>query len=183
MEDFRTRALIKLYRKSKSKRALDVLIKNHTAAIHSVIKNFSTKNFSYHEMLSLSHNILLTVIDDFDLRYKIKFNTYFMNILKFRIIDELRKHLHNIYHFDDNISYNSHPCSTSDVQINFENEELKKNLIEAITKLPKDQQIIVAYIYEGGSQKDLANQTGFSQSYINQLYKKGLSKLKQMLIV
>lgn len=178
MLDSNTRKLIKLYRSTGSKKALEVLLLNHQNSIHFSINKTPRilERFEREDLISFGNDILLKAIDEFDLRRKIKFNTYFIQILKFRFIDELRK-LKTTIEYED---YFDEPQQEEN-PFSFEDEELKILLIDSISTLPRTQQIVMGMIYQGTKHKDIAQQCGVSSSRISIIYQSALKNLKNKL--
>lgn len=162
--------------KTGSKKALDVLINNHQQGLHYAIQNIPRNLIDYDFQFSIANTVLLNCINfDFDVENKIKFNTYLINIVKFRVIDEIRKEKNNV---------NIENVSTADsfnLINSFEDNEMKEILYDSIPKLERTLQIIIGCKLQGISNKEIANQTDVSECFISILYKKALLDLKQLL--
>jgi RNA polymerase sigma factor (sigma-70 family) len=179
MIDINTKKLIRHYRRTKSRLALEILVRNHIPLIHKAIKDLPKNVIQYDDQISIANDILLKSIHkDFDLRRKIKFTTYLMNIIKFRVIDEIRRIKINRNYAPEFLEHNS----TSDVSEEIEKKELKDKLISAIPKLPSTQQIIFGCKLQGMKNKEIAAQAMVSQSLISIESRNALSALKRMLM-
>jgi DNA-directed RNA polymerase specialized sigma subunit len=138
MEDCNTRKLISLYRRTGSKKALFVLVNNHQNSLHYAIQSIPHNLIDYDSQFSIANTVLLNCINfDFNVKNKIKFNTYLINILKSKVIDKIRKEKKNVN--IDNLS----AVSSNDLINSCEDSELKEKLFECIPKLNRTLQIII----------------------------------------
>lgn len=172
MTDEHTRKLIKLYRKTKSRTALEVLLRNHQAAIYKVSSELPHNFIDMDEKLQLGRILIQEAIHKFDLRRKTKFNTYLMTFLKHRLLDEIRKRVRrSAGELHDNIG--------QDPDTTFEDEEIKELLHQKIAELPYNERIVILLEMEGMKLVEIAKQAGVTVSRISQLRTKALFTLKK----
>lgn len=176
MEDQNTRALIKLYRRTKSPVALDVLVRNHQAALKLCANDTPHNIMAFDDKIQFGNLILLKLISGkFDLRHKIKFNTFLINHTKFRILDEIRKlQRRSAASLDDTRSVEHH----ENLYETFENKELREQLVQEIQKLPRTEQIVMGCLLEGFNQTQIADQAGVTASRISQIVNKSIKTLR-----
>lgn len=185
MDDKNTRGLIKLYKKTNSEIALKVLIKNHQRAIFKAASELPHNVLTFDEKVQIGNELLLKLIKKFDLRYKIKFVTYLMNYCKFKMIDEIRRHdKMKADEIDYEVAYASGYIRDTDENIaeNYELEEAKQRLIDALPKLPRTMQIIMACKLEGMTYVEIAKQSNVTPSLISQYAEKAQKQLKKILL-
>jgi RNA polymerase sigma factor (sigma-70 family) len=172
MDDKNTRKLIKLYRRTKSQKALSVLMINYDRALKKACQRKSIIEFD--ERYSIAQDFLLEAIKkEFDMRRKNKFLTYLLRFIPLRIIDEERKRYRRI---------ELPSADPGDPGDGIEQIELNEALISAIKKLPHDQKVISGCLFYGMSQADIVNQTGYSPAHISKIFKTAKEKLKKGLI-
>lgn len=179
MEDKFTRKLIKLYRRTGSLKAREILVNNHQNALYLAAKSTPNNIFSIGDKVQMGNLFLIELISNkYDLRRKMKFNSYLITYAKHRIIDEMRRYsgMHKgkmirseeVY---DNISVNS-------AEESIENKELLKKLEESIAELPYTEQVIMGCLHQGMKITEIAKQAGCTVSYISQIVNKAKKKLK-----
>jgi RNA polymerase sigma factor (sigma-70 family) len=186
MTDYNTRKLILLYKKTKSPRALEVLMKNHRGAIYQTTSKFYLPTV---DLNSLGEDVLFKAIQDFNPKEKLKFVTYFIKTLKFRLIDEYRKYKRtqgleisvNQESDDETYSMYDNLPSEDNVLDQVEHKELSDLLVLCIQKLPRTEQIVMGYIYMGGKQSELSLQLDLTSARVSQIYKSALTKLKALM--
>ena len=184
MEEAKTRALIRLFRKTRSQKALQVLVVNHQAAIKLAASYIPDKPFDMSDKQQMGSMILMKAVSKggFDLRRKNRFVSYLIPMVQRRIIDEVRKyykkHKGEILRqvsFDE--SYMA--AVGEDPTHSYEIEEQKNMIIEQIQRLPRTEQIIMGCIMNGMKQKDIAKQAGVSDTRISQIVNGCIKKIQQ----
>ena len=177
MKDSNTRKLISLVRKTGSKKALDVLVNNHQQSLHYAIQNIPNNLIDYDSQFSIANTVLLNCINfDFDVDNNIKFNTYLINIVKFRVIDEIRKEMNSV-----NIE-NVSTADNFDLLNSFDDNELKDKLYDSNPKLERTLQTIIGCKLQGMSNSYIAESAGVSEVLISQYYRSGLTQLKRIML-
>lgn len=187
MDDINTRKLIELYRRTKSKRALEVLIINHQKALSIAIKDLPKNIINTEDLFGYANDFLILAIQKkFDLRKKIKFISYLITATRFYCIDKIRAETRSVtvdgsskrkmlFHSSFDEEYME---KHDDFYDNFEKKELSDILIDKIQELPRNEQVVFGCLLQGITISELAKQVGCSVSRISQLYTKGLKKLK-----
>ena len=180
MEDNHTRQLIKLYRRTGSSKALDVLVRNHQNALILAATSAPNNIMQFDDKVQHGNIILMKLIrkGGFDLRHKVKFNTFLIQTVKFRVIDEIRKLMRALPDRSVN-DYDS--TSSEDIVRSVEEAEMKQNLVNAIQDLPRTEQIIMGCMYLGMSQIEIAAQCGVTPGRITQIVNTSKKKLKKNL--
>lgn len=181
MEDRFTRNLIKHFRKSRSQRALQVLMVNHQAAISFAASYLPNNIMDYEDKCQFGNEILIKAIEKggFDLRKKIKFNTYLINMVRLRIIDEIRKirkRKDGKYRVKVDLHEN-HSITSPD--LSYEDKEQMDIMVQQIQKLPRTEQIIMGCLMQGMSQAEIAEQTNVTQGRISQIVSAATNKIKE----
>jgi len=170
LKDSNTRELIKLYKKTKSKKALDVLIINFQPLLSKISGSLPNNVIDYNDKISFMNEMLVKLLSEYDLRYKIKVVTYLYQKLRFRLIDEIRKNeKYKLGMLHENIAYDEGAKIDDDV---------KQLLYKRIAELPRTEQIITGCILVGTKVKDIAEQTGVTEQMIYNYYNKAKEKLK-----
>lgn len=161
-------------------KAKNILITNHQSSLFYVAGSLPNNIMDRHDKVQFGNIILIQLIESggFSTRRKIKFNNYLIRIVKFRLIDEIRKLLKGLPNYsitNDNIR-NKH--TDENIEESFEQTELKENLITAIQKLPRTEQIIMGCKLNGMSHNEIASQCGASAGRISQIVNKAKKTLK-----
>ncbi|MBK7106626.1 MAG: sigma-70 family RNA polymerase sigma factor [Ignavibacteriae bacterium] len=179
MEDLNTKKLIKFYRKTNSKKALDVLVKNHQLLLHKAIQGIPKNLIDYDSQISIANTVLLNCINvDFDVNNKIKFTTYLMKIIRFRILDEIRKIKINFGYEPEQLEHNE----KDNFLLNIENTEIINLMLDQFPKLPRTEQIILGCKLQGMNNNFIAESCGVTESLISQHYKSAINNLKMLLV-
>lgn len=177
LTDENTRKLIELYKKTDSRKALEVLQINHRYALITAIKDIPNNVLNFDEKLQEANLMFPDVVKSFNPKHKLKFVTYLIVKIKFGILDKIRKELRKnppAGELHENISNDPN-------EYDFEKTEINKMLIEHVQKLPYNEKVIVGCILSGMNQVDIAKQSGVSPARINVLYQAALKKLKKMI--
>jgi RNA polymerase sigma factor for flagellar operon FliA len=148
---------------------------------------------------------LSEAIDRFDPDFGTKFETYAIQRIRGKIIDELRKlsikprvipsnsnedivysnvSLNNPVNEEDNyLLYEIIPDDSEIPDVTLEKNEAKEMLIKAIKKLDeRDRLIITLYYYENLNYKDIAKVLGITVSRVSQVHSRIISILKSSLL-
>ncbi len=191
------------YKKQPSINIKKEIIVNYTNLIHYVIHNSKFINLNVIEekdYFQFGIEGLSEAIDRFDPDYGTKFETYAIQRIRGKIIDELRKlqiKPRNNYTSDgeilyknvslDNSSYNSEGYSLHEVipsgtkkpdDMVVQNEQ-KQLLIESIKELKeRDRLILSLYYYENLNYKEIAEILGITVSRVSQIHSKIMKILK-----
>ena len=175
MDDKFTRILIKHYRKSKSRLARQVLIHNHQGAVKHAAAYGPVNILSYEDKVQIGEIVLISVIETggFDLRFKMKFNTFLISKIKHRIIDEIRKLMkRHKGELIKSVELDPKMETSENLSEKIEQKDLKDKLILEIQRLPRTKQIIMACILNGIAQSEIAEQLDVSQALISQIVNK-----------
>ncbi len=194
------------YKKKPSPAIKKQIMANYTNLVHYVIHNSKFINLNVVEdkdYFQFGIEGLSEAIDRFDPDYGTKFETYAIQRIRGKIIDELRKlqiKPRNNYDEDGNLRYtnvsfdagsdNDDGYSLHEVISSSEpapEEVVTKNeqrqlLIEAIKELPeRDRLIISLYYYENLNYKEIAEVLGITVSRVSQIHAKVMKTLKNKL--
>ncbi|MBK8946409.1 MAG: sigma-70 family RNA polymerase sigma factor [Ignavibacteriae bacterium] len=146
--------------------------------IHKAIQGIPKNLTDYDSQFSIANTVLLSSINyDFNFHSKIKFTTYCIWLIRFRIIDVIRKVKIN-YEYSDEINFTSENIEFFD---EMENNEIYKMMIDLIPKLGRTQQIIMGCKLQGMSNKFIAKSADVSEGLISQHYKNGLLQLRKLM--
>lgn len=182
------------------------IILNYTNLVHYVIHNskfINNKIFDDRDYFQFGIEGLSEAIDRFDPEYGTKFETYAIQRIRGKIIDELRKIQskqkaytttdEEIYH--TTISLNNSIDEDSNCQLyevisdendtpidTAEKNESKELLLEAIKQLDeKERLIITLYYYENLNYAEIAKVIGVTVSRVSQVHSKIIDSLKKKL--
>lgn len=185
MTDQRTKQLIKLYQKTKSQRAFEVLVKNHQNAIYYTVNHLHLNErdefaLEKDDFIQLGQEVLWKCLKDFNWRKEIKFNTYFINIFKFRIIDYIRV-IEKTRQKTRKMSDVPETPYHDEAFRNIEDKELIEKLNKIILKLDPIERVVLLHKYYGGKIFELAQQLGVSGARVSQIYTGALKKLRDKL--
>ncbi len=183
------------------------IMENYTNLVHYVIHNSKFVNLSVVEekdYFQFGIEGLSEAIDRFDPEFGTKFETYAIQRIRGKIIDEIRKlqikprnnydengnlrytnvSLDNTPNGDDGYSLHEIVSSRgpSPDEVVTKNEQ-KQLLIEAIKELPeRDRLIISLYYYENLSYKEIAQILNITVSRVSQIHTKVMKILKKSLL-
>lgn len=182
------------------------IILNYTNLVHYVIHNskfISNKIFDDQDYFQFGIEGLSEAVDRFDPEYGTKFETYAIQRIRGKIIDELRKVQskqkaytttdEEIYH--STMSLNNSIDEDSNCQLyevisdesetpmdTTEKNESKELLLEAIKQLDeKERLIITLYYYENLNYAEIAKVIGVTVSRVSQVHSKIIDSLKKKL--
>jgi RNA polymerase sigma factor for flagellar operon FliA len=192
------------YKKEPSVELKKQIVMTYSNLVHYVIHNskfidydiFEDKDYFQFGIEGLSE-----AIDRFDPEYGTKFETYALQRIRGKIIDEIRKvqskyrinthsntlattlSLNKSVSDEDNyMLYEVIPDDTEEPDATAEDLEAKELLVEALQKLDeRDRIIITLYYYEHLSYKEIAQILGITVSRVSQVHSKIIKKLKEKL--
>ena len=179
--------------------ARNKLIEHNLRLVVYVAKKYETNSFNLEDLISIGTLGLVKGVKTFKTDKNIKLATYASRCIENEILMFLRKknRYKNEVSIDEplNVDYDGNELLLSDVigtddyyiKEDFDAEEDKCNVKDAILTLKKREQLILSLRYgldnnEEMTQKDVADFLGISQSYISRLEKRILKKLKLKLM-
>lgn len=182
------------------------IILNYTNLVHYVIHNskfISNKIFDDRDYFQFGIEGLSEAIDRFDPEYGTKFETYAIQRIRGKIIDELRKVQSKLKVYtttEDELYYSTMSLNSSIDEDNncqlyevisdesetpgdkAEKNETKELLLDAIKKLDeKERLIITLYYYENLNYAEIAKVIGVTVSRVSQVHSKIIEALKKKL--
>lgn len=182
------------------------IIMNYTNLVHYVIHHskFANMNiFDDRDYFQFGIEGLDEAIDRFDPDYGTKFETYAIQRIRGKIIDEIRKvqikpRVDNngdpVYQYsnvslnqpinqeDGSMLYEMLPANVETPEYETEQKEIKELLIDAIKKLnERDRMVITLYYYEYLSYKEIADVLNISVSRVSQIHNRVINQLKSFL--
>lgn len=181
--------------KNGDKEARNKIISCNARLVIHIVKKYQNTKINLSELFSIGIVGLVKAVDTYDLSKKIKFPSYAGVCINNEILMFLRR---NKKHEKEvsldaplRIGKDQDEGSFEDLlenpNVNIIEDYEKKESIEEIKKfvsqLPELEREVI-YLYFGFykdreySQKEIANKTGFSQSYVSRVLKRALKKLK-----
>lgn len=192
------------YKKEPTTQLKQQIVMTYSNLVHYVIHNskfidydiFEDKDYFQFGVEGLSE-----AIDRFDPEYGTKFETYALQRIRGKIIDEIRKvqskyrinthsntlattlSLNRSVSDEDNyMLYEVIPDDTDEPDETTEDLEAKELLIEALKNLDdRDRIIITLYYYEHLNYKEIAQILGITVSRVSQVHSKIIKKLRSKL--
>ncbi|HET56669.1 MAG TPA: sigma-70 family RNA polymerase sigma factor [Ignavibacteria bacterium] len=192
------------YKKTPTTELKKQIVVNYTNLVHYVIHNskfISYDIFDERDYFQFGVEGLSEAIDRFDPDYGTKFETYAIQRIRGKILDEIRKvqskyriqtnsnvlatnlSLNKSVSEEDNFMlYEVIPDELEEPDETVENLEAKELLVEALEKLEeRDRLIITLYYYEHLNYKEIATILGITVSRVSQVHTKIINKLKSKL--
>lgn len=193
------------YSETKSATIKKQIISNYTSLVHYVIHNYHFTSFDVvdeQDFFQFGIEGLSEAIDRFDPNYGTKFETYAIQRIRGKIIDEIRKlqikprvNSYGDTEYIKNVSlshevegaevYSLNETIPSDVELpdeSLQKKEQKEILINAIEALEeRDRQLIALYYYENLNYKEIAELLGITVSRVSQVHSRILKELKEKL--
>jgi RNA polymerase sigma factor for flagellar operon FliA len=194
------------YKAHPSEELRKQIILNYTNLVHYVIHHskFVAMNiFDDRDYFQFGIEGLHEAIERFDPEFGTKFETYAIQRIRGKIIDEIRKVQikprvdkdgepiyqysnvslnQSINHEEGSMLYEMIPAEVETPVEETEKKEIKKSLIEAIKKLnERDRLIITLYYYEHLSYKEISDTLNISVSRVSQIHNRVISQLKSLL--
>lgn len=194
------------YKSSPSSMVKKQIMINYTNLVHYVIHNSKFINLNVVEekdFFQFGVEGLSEAIERFDPEYGTKFETYAIQRIRGKIIDELRKlqikprnnyqnqdpnaivyknvSLNQTFDSDDGFTLSEIIPSDSETPDNEYNSlEQKELLVKEIKALPeRDRLIITLYYYENMNYKEIASVLDITVSRVSQLHSKIMKELKK----
>lgn len=200
-------ALWSNFKKSQNPDLKKQIIMNYTNLVHYVIHNskFAALNIvDDRDYFQFGIEGLSEAIDRFDPEYGTKFETYAIQRIRGKIIDELRKiqikprsavnsdkevvysniSLNNSYDEDDGyMLYELIPNEDELPDEAMDKSEAKELLVNAIKNLDeRDRLVLTLYYYENLNYKEIAQVLNITVSRVSQIHSKIIVELKSILI-
>jgi len=192
------------YKKTPTTELKKQIVVNYTNLVHYVIHNskfISYDIFDERDYFQFGVEGLSEAIDRFDPEYGTKFETYAIQRIRGKVLDEIRKvqskyriqtnsnvlatnlSLNKSVSEEDNFMlYEVIPDELEEPDETVENLEAKELLVEALEKLDeRDRLIITLYYYEHLNYKEIATILGITVSRVSQVHTKIINKLKSKL--
>jgi len=192
------------YKESPSVELKKQIILTYSNLVHYVIHNSKFINYDIFEdrdYYQFGVEGLSEAIDRFNPDYGTKFETYAIQRIRGKIIDEIRKvqnknkpfynsdiyatnlSLNNSVSEDDGyMLYEVIPDDTDEPDFTVENDEAKEFLIKALKQLDeRDRLIITLYYFEHLNYKDISKVLGITVSRVSQVHTKIIKNLKEKL--
>ncbi len=195
------------YKRNPNESLKKQIIVNYTNLVHYVIQNSHFINLNVVEekdFFQFGVEGLSEAIDRFDPDFGTKFETYAIQRIRGKIIDELRKlqikprnnfdekgnkkftniSLDNNYNSDDGYSLHELiPSEEPKPEEQYQKLEQKELLAKAIKELSERERLIISlYYYENLNYKEISEVLDVSVSRISQLHSKVMKKLKEILL-
>lgn len=175
---------------------VSMLIEHNLRLVVYIAKKFESTGVGLEDLISIGTIGLVKAINTYKSDKNIKLATYASRCIENEILMYIRKssNRHVEISIDEplNTDWDGNELLLSDVlgtdedviYKDIEQEEDKKIIAEALSKLSKREQIIInlRYGFWGGkelTQKEVADKLGISQSYISRLEKKIIKRLKK----
>ncbi|WKZ70156.1 MAG: sigma-70 family RNA polymerase sigma factor [Melioribacteraceae bacterium] len=192
------------YKKSPNFELKKEIVITYSSLVHYVIHNSKFINydiFDEKDYFQFGIEGLSEAIDRFDPDYGTKFETYALQRIRGKIIDEIRK-VQSKYRVQTNSNilatnlslnksvsddesfmlYEVIPDDNEEPDETLENLEAKELLVEALQKLEeRDRLIITLYYYEHLNYKEIAQILGITVSRVSQVHSKIIDKLRSKL--
>ncbi len=178
--------------------ARNPLTEHNLRLVVYIAKRYETNPIFMEDLISIGTIGLIKAVNTFKRDKNIKLVTYASRCIENEILMFLRKKKRRKTEisFDEplNVDYDGNELLLSDilgtegdiVAESFYAEEDKRQLLKAMSKLKKNERMILEMRYginhEELTQKDIADQLGISQSYISRLEKRIIQKLRNQLI-
>lgn len=189
------------YKKSPTVDLKKEIVITYSNLVHYVIHNSKFINYDIFEdrdYFQFGVEGLSEAIDRFDPEYGTKFETYALQRIRGKIIDEIRKvqtkyriqtnsnvlatnlSLNKSVSDEDNFMlYEVIPDDVEEPDETLENLEAKEFLVEALQNLEdRDRLIITLYYYEHLNYKEIAQILGITVSRVSQVHTKIIEKLR-----
>ena len=199
-------ALWNSYKEKPNPATKKKIMVNYSNLVHYVIHNSKFINLNIvdeRDYFQFGVEGLSEAIERFDPEYGTKFETYAIQRIRGKIIDELRKLQikprtnilndgelqyknislnHSLDGEDGYMLYEMIPAEVEQPDEVMHKNEQKELLIEAIKKLPeRDRMIITLYYYENLNYKEIADVLDITVSRVSQIHTKIMKDLKIML--
>lgn len=182
------------------------IILNYTNLVHYVIhhsKFVAINIFDDRDYFQFGVEGLHEAIDRFDPEFGTKFETYAIQRIRGKIIDEIRKVQikprvdkdgdpifqysnvslnQSVNQEEGSMLYEMIPADVATPDEETEKNEIKTSLIEAIKKLnERDRLVVTLYYYEHLSYKEISDTMNISVSRVSQIHNRVISQLKSFL--
>ncbi len=191
------------YKKNPKEELKKKIILQYSNLVHYVIHHSKLNIFNdiidERDYFQFGIEGLSEAIDRFDPEFGTKFETYAIQRIRGKIIDELRKikikskvndiQLQTIFldasiNSDDNSTYHEViPSETENPEEIFGHSETKEMILEALNKLnERERLVIILYYYEDLNYKEIAKLLKITVSRVSQIHSKVMEELKNNLM-
>ncbi len=193
------------FTETKSSDIKKQIMSNYTSLVHYVIHNYHFVTFDIvdeQDFFQFGIEGLSEAIDRFDPNFGTKFETYAIQRIRGKIIDEIRKlqvkprinslgeteYIKNIsltneiegaevYTLNETI-----PADTELPDESLQKKEQKEILVNAINELDeRDRQLIALYYYENLNYKEIGELLGITVSRVSQVHTRVIKEMKEKL--
>lgn len=167
--------------KRKNEKALEFVIKQYGGLIKSIIET-TLHNFKDTGIIEECMDDVLIAI--WENSYKFlesgSFKSWIAAIAKFKAIDYGRRNAKFLFHEDIDKADITIGCEAS---LKLINDEINKELEDLLKKLKEeDKEIFIRKYFNDEKSKDIANDIGRDEKFINNRLSRGRKKLKTMLL-
>lgn len=167
--------------KRKNEKALEFVIKQYGGLIKSIIETTLYKFKDTGIIEECMDDVLLAIWEN---SHKFleegSFKSWIGAIAKFKAIDYGRKNVKFLYHEDIDEADMAIGCEAS---LKIINEEINKELKNLLKNLKdEDKEIFIRKYFNDEKSKDIANDIGRDEKFINNRLSRGRKKLKTMLL-
>lgn len=178
--------------------ARNTLIEHNLRLVVYIAKRYESNPTLMEDLVSIGSIGLIKAVNTFKMDKNIKLVTYASRCIENEILMFLRKKSKSKKEIslDEplNVDYDGNELLLSDiigtsddsVTKEFEKNENRRTLLQAMTSLTSREQMILRMRYgidhQECTQKDIADQLGISQSYISRLEKRILNQLRSVLV-
>lgn len=192
------------YKKNPKEELKKKIILQYSNLVHYVIHNSKLNVFNdlidERDYFQFGIEGLSEAIDRFDPEFGTKFETYAIQRIRGKIIDELRKikikskvndvQLKTIFldeslNSDDNATYHEViPSNAENPEEVYGHSETKEMILEALNKLnERERLVIILYYYEDLNYKEIAKLLHITVSRVSQIHSKVMEELKNNLMM
>lgn len=192
------------YKKNPKEELKKKIILQYSNLVHYVIHNSKLNVFNdlidERDYFQFGIEGLSEAIDRFDPEFGTKFETYAIQRIRGKIIDELRKikikskvsdiqlktvFLDESLNSDDNSTYHEViPSNAENPEEVYAHSETKEMILEALNKLnERERLVIILYYYEDLNYKEIAKLLHITVSRVSQIHSKVMGELKNNLMM
>lgn len=181
--------LWKQYKTENSREARHRIVESYQPLVYKIASRISGNDEVFFDLIQEGSIGLIEAVENFDLKYEVKFSTFAQHRIRGRMIDYLKK----LRHFKEPLEvalgeeeFAGFLSKIVDRQVNVEEEVTLKMLSgqvkQAISRLnPKERQVIRDLYLMEKEPAACAADMNISLSYLYKLQKKALQRLRGML--
>lgn len=182
-------ALWKQYKTENSRQARHRIVESYQPLVYKIASRISGNEEVFFDLIQEGSIGLIEAVENFDLKYDVKFSTFAQHRIRGRMIDFLKKLQHNKESLEVALveeEFTGFLSKIVDRQVNVEEEVTLKMLTgqvnQAISRLnPKEQQVIRDLYLADKEPAACAADMNISLSYLYKIQKKALQRLRGML--